>query len=69
MSKILVHEHFMTDSLNDIALLLLGKKGFGDLFLMSQFSEERVDLAVFSPACLPNISKSHVGLEGHVFGE
>ena len=39
------------------------------IFIMNQSAEERVDLAVFSPACLPNIAESHVGLEGHVFGE
>ena len=36
--------------------------------LSDKFSEERLDLSVFSPACLPNISASLVGQEGHVYG-
>ena len=32
-------------------------------------TEDRVDLSVFSPACLPSNSSSLVGQEGHVYGE
>ena len=36
----------------------------------NQLTEERVDLSVFSPACLPdNKEASFVGQEGHVYGE
>ena len=35
----------------------------------NQLTEERVDLSVFSPACLPSNSSSLVGQEGHVYGE
>ena len=31
--------------------------------------EERVDLSVFSPACLPNDDESFAGQNGHVYGE
>ena len=60
--------------MNDIALLRLGK----DLFLVihiitnpidNQLTEERVDLSVFSPACLPDIGESFVDQNGHVYGE
>ena len=94
MDRVLVHENF-TDSVNDIALLRLGKEGLsGDqpcekvkkltfvrffpiLFLTfpikhpikNQLTENRVDLSVFSPACLPSNSSSLVGQEGHVYGE
>ena len=35
----------------------------------NKLTEERVDLSVFSPACLPNIDESFVGQNGHVYGE
>ena len=54
--------------MNDIALLRLGKPTFCNL-LHNPFSEERVDLSVFSPACLPSSGASFVGQEGHVYGE
>ena len=39
------------------------------IIFADQITEEPVDLSVFSPACLPHIGASHVGLKGHVFGE
>ena len=63
----MVHENF-TASVNDIALLKLGKKNISDDPIHDQFSEDRVDLSVFSPACLPSNSASLVGQEGHVYG-
>ena len=67
VSKILVHEDF-TDSAIDIALLKLGKIMSGDpLFI--QFAEERADLSVFSPVCLPDIGESFLGQNGIVYGE
>ena len=54
--------------MNDIALLRLGKTNSYYL-LHNPFTEEQVDLSVFSPACLPNNSSSLVGLEGHLYGE
>ena len=74
VDKVLVHENF-NDSANDIALLRLGKDGLsGDpLFLTNpldnQLTEERVDLSVFSPVCLPDIGESFVDQNGHVYGE
>ena len=65
VSKVIVHENFNA-SVNDIALLKLGKKNLSDLH--DQFSEERVDLSVFSPVCLPSNSASLVGQEGHIYG-
>ena len=35
----------------------------------NQLTEERVDLSVFSPACLPGIGKNFVDQNGHVYGE
>ena len=67
VSKVLVHENF-TLSANDIALLRLGKTNSHNL-LHKLFSEEQVDLSVFSPACLPSNSSSLVGQEGHIYGE
>ena len=67
VSKVLVHDNF-TLSANDIALLRLGKTNSHNL-LHKLFSEEQVDLSVFSPACLPSNSSSLVGQEGHVYGE
>ena len=68
VSKVIVHENF-TASANDIAILKLGKRGlFGDP-LNEQFTEDRVDLSVFSPACLPDVAEPFNVLEGHVFGE
>ena len=64
VSKILVHE----DSAIDIALLKLGKIMSGDP-LYIQFAEERVDLSVFSPVCLPDIGESFLGQNGIVYGE
>ena len=63
----MVHENF-TASVNDIALLKLGKKNISDDPIHDQFSEDRVDLSVFSPACLPSNSASLVGQEGHIYG-
>ena len=63
----MVHENF-TASVNDIALLKLGKKNISDDPIHDQFSEDRVDLSVFSPACLPSNSASFVGQEGHIYG-
>ena len=55
--------------MNDIALLRLGKKKFSEDPISDQISDERVDLSVFSPACLPSNSSSFVGEDGHVYGE
>ena len=52
----------------DIALLKLGENISGD-DLDHQFAEERVDLSVFSPVCLPNIGESFLGQNGSVYGE
>ena len=75
VSKIIVHENF-TDSITDLAILKLGKKNLsGDPFYKKtnardfQFTEERVDLSVVSPACLPDIGESFLGQDGHVYGE
>ena len=35
----------------------------------NQLTEDRVDLSVFSPACLPDIGESFVDQKGHVYGE
>ena len=35
----------------------------------NKLTEERVDLSVFSPACLPDIGESFVDQNGHVYGE
>ena len=73
MRKIIVHENF-TESMNDIALLQLGKKGLsGDpLYSVSLKADcntdDRVDLSVFSPACLPGVGESFVDQNGHVYG-
>ena len=37
--------------------------------LDNQLTEERVDLSVFSPVCLPDIGESFVDQNGHVYGE
>ena len=63
-----MHENF-TDAVHDIALLRLGNKNLSYCSLSDKFSEEGVDLSLFSPACLPNNSESLVGQEGHVYGE
>ena len=54
VSKVFVHGDFNNNSLNDIALLKL---------------EERMDLSVYSPACLPFTSEATlVGQNGHIYG-
>ena len=69
VSKVIVHENF-TATVNDIALLKLGKKNlFSGDPLNDQFTEDRVDLSVFSPACLPHVAESFNDQEGHVFGK
>ena len=40
----------------------------GDPF-HNQFTEERVDLSVFSPACLPDVGETFSYQNGHVYGE
>ena len=52
----------------DIALLKLGENMSGD-DLDHQFAEERVDLSVFSPVCLPDFGESFLGQNGNVYGE
>ena len=37
--------------------------------LYIQFAEERADLSVFSPVCLPDIGESFLGQNGIVYGE
>ena len=54
--------------MNDIALLRLGMTNSYNI-LHNPYSEERVDLSVFSPACFPSSGASFVGQEGHVYGE
>ena len=60
---------FTASSVNDIALLKLGKKNLSGDPLNDQFTEDRVDLSVFSPACLPDVAESFNDQEGHVFGK
>ena len=55
--------------MNDIALLRLGKNDPSDDPLYNQFPEERVDLSVFGPACLPKLGESYVDHSGYVYGE
>ena len=54
--------------MNDIALLRLGMANSYNI-LHNPYSEERVDLSVFRPACLPSSGASLVGQDGHVYGE
>ena len=72
VSKIVVHENF-AGPVNDIALLKLGKIIPGEkLFTtrLNQFTEDRVNLADFSPACLPSNGESPFNYEkGYVYGE
>ena len=68
VNKVLVHENF-TESVNDIALLRLGKKNLSINIIQKQFTEDRVDISVFRPACLPDVGESSVDQEGHVYGE
>ena len=35
----------------------------------NQLTEDRVDLSVFSPACLPDIDQHFIDQKGHVYGE
>ena len=55
--------------MNDIALLRLGKNDPSDDPLYNQFPEERVDLSVFGPACLPKLGESYVDHSGYVYGK
>ena len=66
VSKIVVHEDF-TSSMNDIALLKLGEiiPGFQHC---NQFTEDRVNLSEFSPACLPR-SGDDFFEKGYIYGE
>ena len=66
--KVIVHENFTTSG-NDIALLQLGKKNSPSLTQVCPFPEDRVDLSVFSPVCLPSNSANFIGHDGFVFGE
>ena len=68
VTAISVHENF-TDSVNDLALLRLGKKDLSSNLLHKQLTEERVDLAVFSPACLPGPGESFLDQNGTVSGK
>ena len=68
VSKVLVHANFKP-SVNDIALLKLGRRNLYEYPIQNQFSEERVNLALFSPACLPENGESFVGQTGIVYGE
>ena len=70
VSGFIVHESF-TDFVNDIALLKLGKNNQPTITHINsiKFTEERVDLSVFRPACLPGAGEDLVGQEGHVYGE
>ena len=66
--KVIVHENFTTSG-NDIALLQLGKKNPPSLTQVCPFPEDRVDLSVFSPVCLPSNSADFIGHDGFVYGE
>ena len=68
VSKVIVHENF-TASVNDIALLKLGKKNLSGDPIHNQLTEERVDLSAFSPACLPGLRQSFNDQSGYVYGE
>ena len=70
IDKVIVHENY-TKNANDIALLKLGKDDprATRYLIQDLFSEERVDLSVYSPACLPDSSSNPVGQNGHVYGE
>ena len=35
----------------------------------NQLTEERVDLSVFSPVCLPDVGEAFVDHDGHVYGK
>ena len=66
---IIVHESF-DFSFHDIALLKLGTDVYlVILVIITCYTEERVDLNVFSPACLPNFGETFVNQEGLVYGE
>ena len=66
--KVIVHENF-TSSGNDIALLQLGKKNPPSLTQVCPVSEDRVDLSVFSPVCLPSNGADFIGQNAYVYGE
>ena len=68
VTKVLIHENF-TDSMNDVALLQLGKKDLSAYPFHKQLTDERVDLSVFRPACLPEVGESFLDQNGHVYGE
>ena len=66
--KVIVHENFTTSG-NDIALLQLGKKNLPSLTQVCPFPEDRVDLSVFSPVCLPSNGADFIGQNASVYGE
>ena len=66
--KVIVHENFTTSG-NDIALLQLGKKNLPSLTQVCPFPEDRVDLSVFSPVCLPSNGADFIGQTASVYGE
>ena len=69
VGKVIVHENY-TKNTNDIALLKLGKDDPATMLSMQNlFSEDRVDLSVYSPACLPHSGLNFVGQNGHICGE
>ena len=71
VAKIIVHEDY-TKNTNDIALLKLGKDDPATMrSTQNSFSEDRVDLSVHTPACLPDTENGSdfVGQSGHVYGE
>ena len=69
VSEIIVHESF-DFSFHDIALLKLGTDVYlVILVIITCYTEERVDLSVFSPVCLPSIGETFVNQEGLVYGE
>ena len=68
VAKVIVHENY-TKNTNDIALLKLGKDDPATMLsTQNLFSEDRVDLSVHSPVCLPDSSSDFVGQIGHVYG-
>ena len=47
----------------------LGKKNLPSLTQVCPFPEDRVDLSVFSPVCLPSNGADFIGQTASVYGE
>ena len=70
INNVIVHENY-TKNANDIALLKLGKDDppCNTLSTQTFISEDRVDLSVHTPICLPDSGSDFVDQKGHVYGE